>query len=133
MSPDTPPTTLAFTTVAEYIAQFPPEVRDRLQRLRAVILSAAPDAQEGIAYRMPAYKLHGPLIYFAAFAQHIGLYPAGADLTDALPTTAAYRTGKGTLQFPHDQPLPLELITQIVALRDQDNLARKAVTHKTKS
>ncbi len=105
-------------TVDEYIAQFPEPVRERLGVVRALVRRCAPAATEAMAYGMPAYKLGGkPLVYFAGYEKHIGLY--------ALPVTheafrrelAGYKQGKGSVQFPLDQPLPLELIEAMVRSR----------------
>jgi uncharacterized protein YdhG (YjbR/CyaY superfamily) len=103
------------TTIDAYIAGFPAEVQQRLQTVRRAILKAAPGAVEGISYRIPAFSLGGNFIFFAGFKKHIGMYPARVkELEQEL---AAYGGGKGTVQFPHDQPLPLGLIARIVKLR----------------
>lgn len=117
--------------IDEYIAGFPPEVQERLQRIRATIHKAAPAAQEAISYQIPAFKLHGNLIFFAAYQKHIGLYPrprGNAELTKALAANAG---GKGTIQFPLDKPISLSLITKIVKARIQENRA-KAAKRKSK-
>ncbi|MGD9711736.1 MAG: iron chaperone [Thermomicrobiales bacterium] len=102
-----------------YIANFPADVQERLEQIRRVIRSVAPDAQETISYAIPAYKTHGkPLIYFAGYAKHIGVYPLpeapGPELAKEI---APFTTGKGTLQFPHREPLPLDLIRRVVESR----------------
>ncbi len=119
-------------SIDEYVATFPPEVRTRLQKVRATIRKAAPQATETISYRIPAYKLEGNLIYFAGFAHHIGLYPAPRSSAEFHDELAAYEGGKGTVQFPHDKPLPLNLIARIVKFRVADNLARAAARRKPK-
>ena len=119
-------------TVDAYLADFPPQIRRRLENVRAAILSAAPQAQETISYRIPAYKLEGSLIFFAGFAHHIGLYPAPRSSGEFRDELAAYAGGKGTVQFPHDEPLPLELIGRIVKFRAADNLARAAARKAAK-
>ncbi|MEZ4499157.1 MAG: DUF1801 domain-containing protein [Thermomicrobiales bacterium] len=106
-------------TVDEYIAQFPAEVQAQLDQIRSLIHHLAPDSSETISYAIPAYKLHGkPLIYFAAYAKHIGLYPLpehpSDDLTEAM---APFVAGKGTLRFPHTNPLPLDLIERVIISR----------------
>jgi uncharacterized protein YdhG (YjbR/CyaY superfamily) len=102
-------------TIDAYIADFPPDVQQRLQTVRRAILKAAPGAVEGISYRIPAFSLGGYFIYFAGFKEHVGMYPARvAALEQEL---AAYGGGKGTVQFPHDEPLPLKLIAKIVKHR----------------
>lgn len=85
---------------------------------------------ETISYRIPAYKLDGNLVYFAGFAQHIGVYPAPRDSLQFRDELAAYAGGKGTVQFPHDKPLPLDLIRRIVAFRAAENAARVAAKKK---
>lgn len=108
----------AASTVDEYIAAFPAEVSTRLVHLRALVREHAPGAVESMSYGMPAYKLNGkPLIYFAAFKNHIGLYatPSGhAAFADEL---SKYKQGKGSVQFPLNEPLPDDLIVRIVKFR----------------
>lgn len=119
------------TTIAEYIAGFSPEVQAILQKIRAVISNAAPDAEETISYRILAFKQNGILVYFAAFKHHIGFYPpvkGDARLTKEL---ARYAGEKGNLQFPLDEPIPYGLIKRIVALRVKQDRAKTA--SKTKS
>jgi uncharacterized protein YdhG (YjbR/CyaY superfamily) len=113
------------TTVEAYISHFPPPVQERLEAFRAIILRLAPGAWEGMAYGMPAYKTHGkPLVYFAAFQHHIGCYATPSGHAAFARELAGYKQGKGSVQFPHDQPLPLELIERIVAFRVRENDAR---------
>jgi len=109
--------------VTAYIATFPAPVQERLEAIRRIILEQAPEALEGIAYGMPAYKLCGrPLVYFAGFPRHIGFYatPSGHEAFAA--ELAAYRKGKGSVQFPHDRPLPLDLIARMVVFRARENV-----------
>src|SRR5262245_3893192 len=99
--------------VTAYIAGFPPAVRGRLRRIRATIRANAPRSTELISYRIPAYKQHGMLVYFAGFMEHIGFFPpvrGDARLGKAL---SRYAGPKGNLRFPHDEPLPLGLIARI--------------------
>lgn len=108
--------------IDEYIRQFDPDVRTILERLRKTIRSAAPEAEEVISYRMPAFKQHGILVYFAAWQKHIGLYPPVSGDKAIEKAVARYAGPKGNLQFPLDEPIPYELICQIVKLRvEQDN------------
>lgn len=102
-----------------YIARFPAEIQDRLEQIRALVRSLAPDAVESISYAIPAYKLNGkPLIYFAGYAKHIGVYPLPDHPSDELAADMApFVAGKGTLQFPHNDPLPLDLIRRVVECR----------------
>ncbi|HEY3556046.1 MAG TPA: DUF1801 domain-containing protein [Kribbella sp.] len=103
-----------FETVDEYIASFPPEVREVLEQVRRTLHAAVPDAGEKISYQIPTITLDGtPLVHFSGWKSHIALYPippADDQLTQAL---APYRSGKGTLKFPLNQPIPYPLITQI--------------------
>jgi uncharacterized protein YdhG (YjbR/CyaY superfamily) len=111
-------------TVDEYIAGYPPAIRDRMNKIRALIKKAAPDAKEKISYRMPAYTLNGMLLYFAGFAKHIGFYPMTSAIQAFKDELKGYKTSPGTIQFPHDKPLPLVLIKNIVKFRVKENLAK---------
>ncbi|MFZ2413561.1 MAG: DUF1801 domain-containing protein [Candidatus Cryosericum sp.] len=108
-------------SIDAYIAQFPDEVQERLWILRKVIRDAAPEAEEKISYRMPTFVLHGNLVHFAAFRNHIGVYPAPSGVEAFLPELSTYRSGKGSIQFPMDKPLPSELIGRIVRFRVAEN------------
>lgn len=115
-----------FKTIDEYINSFPIEVRKILQDLRQAIKEGAPDAEESIKYRMPTFTLHGNLVYFAAWKKHIGFYPITSAMEASIKELSTYKTsGKGTIQFPIDQPLPLPLIRKIVEFRVKENLANK--------
>jgi uncharacterized protein YdhG (YjbR/CyaY superfamily) len=108
--------------VEEYLQKFEGVCRDRLSQVRDWILEEAPDAVESISYGMPAYKTFGkPLVYFAGYAKHVGLYatPSGHEAFEA--ELASYKQGKGSVQFPYNQPLPEDLIRRIVAFRTQEN------------
>lgn len=108
-------------TIDEYIAAFPEDVQKRLERIRSAIRKAAPNAEEAISYQIPTFRLHGNLIHFAAYAKHIGLYPAPRTSDEFKEELAGYAGGKGTVQFPHNRPLPLDLIRRIVRHRVQQN------------
>lgn len=108
-------------TIDEYIAAFPEDVQKRLERIRSAIRKAAPNAEEAISYQIPTFRLHGNLIHFAAYAKHIGLYPAPRTSDELKEELAGYAGGKGTVQFPHNRPLPLDLIRRIVRHRVQQN------------
>ncbi len=112
-------------TVDEYIAGFPDEVQKTLERVRRIIGKAAPEAKETIAYGIPTFKQHGNLISFAAYKNHIGLYPAPTGSEGFNAELAPYRAEKSTVRFPLDKPIPYDLIRRIVELRVEDNL-RKA-------
>lgn len=109
------------TTVDEYIAAFPEEVRKSLQTLREAIRAEAPQAEETIKYRMPTFTLHGNLVHFAAYKHHIGLYPTSSPMAAFQDELSAYRTTTGAIQFPIDVPLPLPLIRRIVAYRVRES------------
>ena len=102
-------------TIDAYIAGFPKEVQPILQEVRRTIAKAAPAAQEAISYRIPTFKLNGSyLIYFAGFKTHIGIYPVHADSAEFEPSLTQYASGKATLKFPLDQPIPFDLISKVV-------------------
>ena len=109
------------TTFDEYAAEFPPRVRSILRKVRATIRRAAPGAEETISYRMPAFKLHGVLAYFAAFKQHIGFFPPVQGDERLMKVVAAYAGPKGNLRFPLDEPIPYALIASIVRQRVKTN------------
>jgi uncharacterized protein YdhG (YjbR/CyaY superfamily) len=110
--------------IDEYIASFPPEVQAILEKIRLTIRNAAPDAQETISYKMPAFTLDGVLVYFAAFKKHIGLYPPVRGDAKLEKAIAPYAGEKGNLRFPLDQPIPYGLIERIVKLRVKQNMAK---------
>ena len=118
------------STIDQYIAAFPPDVQQRLQRMRAMIRKAAPDAVEVISYRMPAFKLHGNLVYFAGCKEHIGFYPTPSPIVAFRQELAGYKCSKGAVQFPLDKPLPAALIRKIVKFRVAEDLARAAGKRK---
>lgn len=111
--------------VDDYIANFPDDVQKLLKQLRATIIKFAPKAEEIISYQMPAYKLGGALVYFAAYKNHIGFYPGASGVKNFEKEISAYKNSKGAIQFPIDQPLPLELIGKIVEFRVKENLEQK--------
>ena len=109
-------------TVGAYIASFPPPVQERLERMRSLIRKHAPDAEELISYGMPGYKLHKkPLVYFAGYAHHIGFYAMPTGHEKFAKQLSVYKQGKGSVQFPLDEPLPEELIIAIVKFRVAEN------------
>ena len=114
-----------FTSIDAYIATFPDEIQKILQEIRATIKAAAPEAEEKISYQMPTFFLQGNLVHFAAFKHHIGFYPAPTGIEAFARDLAQYKGAKGSVQFPLDQPMPLDLITRIVKYRVAENL-RKA-------
>ena len=108
--------------VDEYISMFPTNIQKSLNELRATIKEAAPNAEEVISYRMPAYKYHGMLVYFAAFKNHIGFYPRVSGIEAFKKELSIYKGAKGSVQFPIKEPLPLQLISRIVKFRVAENL-----------
>ena len=108
-----------------YIAGFPIKTQAILQKLRLTIRKAEPEAQEVISYQMPAFKYRGILVYFAAYKNHIGFYPTPTGIAAFKKELSAYQTSKGTVRFPIDKALPLDLISKIVKFRVKENLQRK--------
>ena len=116
-----------FSNIDEYISGFPEEVQKRLQQIRKVIQKAAPEAAEAISYQMPTFKLNGNLVHFAAFSKHIGFYPAPQGIEQFKEELSKYKGAKGSVQFPLDQPLPLDLIEKIVKYRVVQSKIKKDV------
>lgn len=111
-----------FKTVDEYILNFPEKIRVKLETMRQTIKQNAPGSIETISYGMPAYKLNKrPLVYFGGFSSHIGFYATPTGHQEFKKELSIYKQGKGSVQFPLDQPLPLELISQIVRFRVAEN------------
>ncbi|MBC7948029.1 MAG: DUF1801 domain-containing protein [Chitinophagaceae bacterium] len=108
----------------EYIGSFPKEIQKILKEIRMTIRKAAPGAQETIKYAMPTFVQDGNLVFFAAFNKHIGFYPAPTGIEAYKKLLAPYKTGKGSIQFPLDKPMPLSLITKIVKWRVAENKKR---------
>jgi uncharacterized protein YdhG (YjbR/CyaY superfamily) len=123
----------AIKDVDEYIASFPLKIQRLLKQLRKIIKSAAPDAEESISYQMPAYKYFGrPLVYFAGYENHIGLYATPSANIIFKKELAVYKTGKGSIQLPIDKPLPPALITKIVKFRLAENINKAEANYKKK-
>jgi uncharacterized protein YdhG (YjbR/CyaY superfamily) len=122
-----------FATVDEYIATFPAEIQELLQAVRKTIREAAPEAKEKISYQMPTLELHGNLVHFAAFKNHIGFYPAPSGITAFEEELSEYKGAKGSVQFPIDKPMPHDLISRIVAFRVAENTDKKEASKKKKS
>jgi len=120
------------TTIDEYISQFPKEVQAIMERMRRTIQKAAPGAQEAILYRMPTFRLNGKnLVFFAAFHHHIGFYPIPSGVAAFKKELARYTQGKGSVQFPLDEPIPYELVARIVTFRVDETL-RKTKREKSR-
>jgi uncharacterized protein YdhG (YjbR/CyaY superfamily) len=112
-------------TIDAYIARFPKDVQQRLEQMRLTIRKAAPKATETISYRIPAFRLNGMLVWFAAFKSHIGFYPGAAAVAAFNRELSAYKGAKGSVQFPFDAPLPLALVSRIVRFRVKQGSAMK--------
>jgi uncharacterized protein YdhG (YjbR/CyaY superfamily) len=118
-----------FKTVDEYIQTFPKDVQSILREIRGIIKANAPTATESISYGMPAYKTGGqPLIYFAGYQKHIGLYATPSGHAQFAKELSRYKQGKGSVQFPLDEPIPYDLIKRIVVFRVKENFSK---TNKT--
>jgi uncharacterized protein YdhG (YjbR/CyaY superfamily) len=113
---------ITYESIDEYISQFPHEVQETLKTLRSVIKESAPEATEKISYQMPTFFLHGNLVHFAAFKNHIGFYPAPRGIEEFKDELSQYKGAKGSVQFPIEKPLPYELISRIVKFRVADNI-----------
>jgi len=123
----------ALKTIDDYIAGFPEDIQMLLEKIRLTIREAAPEAEEAISYQMPTFRLKGNLVHFAAHAKHIGLYPAPTGIEQFKEELSAYESGKGSIKFSLDEPIPFELISKIVAFRVKENLAKAAAKGKKKS
>jgi len=122
---------VSFSSIDQYIASFPEETQRILEEIRATIKATVPDAEETISYNMPTFTLHGHyLVYFAAFKKHIGFYPAPIGIAEFEADLARYESGKGTVKFPLDQPMPFDLIRKIVLFRARENTGRAAKVKK---
>lgn len=118
-------------SIDEYKAGFPEQTQGILQQIRETVQKAAPDAKEKISYAMPTFYFHGNLVHFAAYANHIGFYALPSGNSAFQKELAKYHTGKGSIQFPINEPMPLALITKIVKFRVEENL-QKAASKKGK-
>jgi len=117
-------------TIDEYISAFPPDVQAILERIRQTIHNAAPNAEEKISYRIPAFAQHGIIVYFAAFKSHVGLYPPVSGDPRLGKAIAPYAGEKGNLKFPLNQPIPYNLIRRIVKHRLKQNLAKASAKRR---
>lgn len=116
-------------SIDEYIGTFPQEIQTLLEQVRATIRQAAPEAEEAIRYAMPTFILNGNLVHFAAYKNHVGFYPTPSGIEAFKKELSGYKGAKGSVQFPLDKPMPLELISEIVKFRVYENL-NKAKTKK---
>jgi len=116
---------IAPKNVEEYIANFPPETQTILEQVRAIIKKTAPAAEENISYAMPAYKLNEkPLVYFAGYKNHLGFYATPTGHEAFKEDLSVYKQGKGSVQFPLNKPMPLDLIERITKFRVEENLKK---------
>lgn len=114
-----------FKTIDEYIDSFPEHIQKKLEELRNVIREQVPEAQEKISYQMPTFFLNGNLVHFAAHSKHIGLYPTPSGIDAFKSELSKYKNAKGSVQFPMEEPLPIELIKKIVRFRVEENVKKK--------
>lgn len=112
-------------TIDEYIQLFSKETQVVLEEIRQTIKQEAPEAMEVISYKMPAFKYHGMLVYFAAYKNHIGFYALPSGNKEFVKELSGYKTGKGSIQFLLDKPMPLALIRKIVKFRVLENLSKQ--------
>ncbi len=111
-------------SIDEYIAQFPQEIQEILNKLRQVIKESAPNTEEKISYGMPTFALNGNLVHFAAYKNHIGFYPTSNGITTFKQELSGYKTSKGAVQFPIGKTIPYELVSKIVKFRVSENKSK---------
>ncbi|MCF7688779.1 MAG: DUF1801 domain-containing protein [Cephaloticoccus sp.] len=119
-------------SIDEYIAGFPQDVQETLQRIRDIVSQAAPDAEEAIKYQMPTFVLHGNLVHFAAFQKHIGFYPTPSAIEAFNSELAGYKWAKGSVQFPLKRSVPFTLIRKMVEYRVKETRGKLAVNKQMK-
>lgn len=117
----------------QYLLNYPKKIQERLQKIRSLVKKTVPGAVEKISYGMPAFTLHGMLIYFAAHTKHIGLYPFTTAIEAFTDELKDYKTAKGSIQFPNNKPLPLKLISQIIEFRVEENRTKAELKAQLKS
>jgi uncharacterized protein YdhG (YjbR/CyaY superfamily) len=111
--------------VEKYISKFPEDTQKKLKKLRRAIMDSAPDAEETMSYGVPAFKQSGNLVCYAAFKNHVGFYPEPSGIEKFRKELSDYETAEGTVKFPHDKPIPYELVRRIVEFRVGENLKKK--------
>jgi uncharacterized protein YdhG (YjbR/CyaY superfamily) len=119
-----------YTDIDSYIAGFPRDIREKLEKIRGVIKKAAPEATEAISYGIPTFKLNGNLVHFAAFKNHIGFFPTSKPIEVFSKELAEYVTSKGTIRFPIDKPIPYDLILRIVMYRAEETIKKLDIGKK---
>lgn len=117
-------------TIDEYISRFPKDTQFKLGKLRAIIREAAPQAEEKISYQMPTFFLEGNLVHFAAYKKHIGFYPTPSGIEKFKDRLSAYKGAKGSVQFPLDEPIPYDLVKEIVEYRVKENVEKAGTKQK---
>ena len=120
-------------SIDDYIASFPEEIQKLLIEVRSTIRKAAPAAKEIISYQMPAFRQNGVLVYFAAFKKHIGFFPTTSGIAAFKEELSVYKGAKGSVQFPFEKPMPLDLISRIVKFRIAENEAKAKAEVKAKT
>lgn len=118
--------------IDEYIAGFPRDVQEILEKIRMTISEAAPGAEEAIKYQVPTFTLKGNLVHFGAYESHIGFYPEPTAIEKFKDELSGYERAKGSVRFPLDKPIPFELIREIVKFRVRENLDRAEAKRKRK-
>ncbi len=126
-------TSTKFKTVDEYLSALPANTKAILKEVRKTIRQAAPQAEELISYNMPAFRLNGMLVYYAAWKDHVGFYPVSSAIKAFQKELSDYKTSKGAIQFPIDRPIPFGLITKIVKFRVKENLEKAKAKLKKKN
>ena len=106
-----------------YIASYPKDIQEILEKVRMTIRENAPGADEKISYGIPTFYLKGNLVHFAAYKRHIGFYPTPSGIEKFKKELSVYKGAKGSVQFPLDKPIPYDLISEIVRFRVKENLA----------
>lgn len=119
-----------FKSVDDYIFVFPPAAKKLLKEMRKIIKGAAPEAEEVISYNMPAFRQHGMLVFYAAYNEHIGFYPTGSGIAAFKDELGKYKSSKGAVQFPLNEPLPVKLIERIVKFKLKENIAKEKAKKK---
>ncbi len=120
------------SAIDEYIAPFPEPVRGLLEQIRAAIRAEAPDAVETLSYAIPTFDLDGKhLVHFAGYANHVGFYPTSGGIKAFKDELKAYRSGKGSVQFPKDKPLPLDLVRRVVRFRLKESRKKAQQAHRS--
>ena len=120
------------TTIDEYIAAYPQDIQEILQKIRSIVRKVAPEAQEAIKYQLPTFVLKGNLVHFGAFKNHIGFYPTPSGTERFKKELSIYEGAKGSIRFPLNKAIPYDLITQIVEFRVKENLEKASTKSKKK-